>query len=472
MAKPKSYSVLEVLNFSEIGLVFEFYSTKKTDFILENIGNSIGKNIIITGELKYSPTYTNSILVKEYDATRSRYQLHLAPQNYHSVIPIIDEVTKWINENCETTFDTGLKISLSFNHRYLETLDSISQMNPARLMLKFDENFIYERFPERKNSPYALSIKTLVPIKTYINEAEIKNYIIQMLNSPYGEYYGINFKNYTQGILECNYIGGKDYVSKPKEIKDILEYFIIKAYQSINEEDINQFELNEIKKITKDFEKIQMAFWDPDIFLKEFENLKVYVDLQRSTQILKTYWDKIRLPLFEMIISGGLREGQFNFDSEIGVFQLRKGNVNSLIKNMELMSCKLGGIIENCDLIGCDINKARIYNSNFVKNNKINESYIQNTTVNNTNEINKSFILNNEEVINCKVTESVIKFATPGKNLKVDESTTVVVKQMPLPEKTDELKVDEIRDYSWIKSMNTSGENNGFENEYKNEKLN
>lgn len=467
--QPKHYSILEVLNFSDVGLVFEFYSTKKTNFIVENIGRSVGKNIILTNELKYSPTYSNSILIKEYDATRSRYQLHIAPENYHSIIPVIDEITKWINENCETTFDTNLKISLSFNHRNLQTLDSISRMNPSRLILKFDENFVYERFPERKNSPYCISIKNLVPTKIYINEQDIETNIVQILTTPYNDYYGINFKNYTQGILECNYVGGKDYAANPKQIKDVLEYFILKSYQSINEEELNEFEINEVKRLTKDFEKNQMSYWDPEIFLNEFKDLKVYIDLQHSKQILKTYWSRIRNPLFEMIISGGLREGQFNFDSEIGVIQLRKCKINGgVLKNTDLISCEISGILENCALVNCSVNKARLYNSKLIKNNKINESYIENSTANNSNKIHKSFILNNEEVINCQVTESIIKFATPGKNIKVDESTTLVVKQLPLPQKTDALNIEEIRDYTWIKSLNPKVlKDEGFANEFK-----
>jgi len=88
-------------------------------------------------------------------------------------------------------------------------------------------------------------------------------------------------------------------------------------------------------------------------------------------------------------------------------------------------------------------------------------------SANKNNEISKSFIVNTEEIINCNVSESVIKFATPGKDLKVDESTTVVVKEMPLPTKTDAINIDEIRDYSWIKSMNKTRDE-GFANEYKN----
>lgn len=467
MRKPRSYSVLEVLNFTDVGLRFQFYTTKESAFIVDALGKLTGKNIVLTNEATYNPSYSNAILIKEFEAARPRYEFCIAPQNYHSILPIIDEVTSWISENCSTSYDTGLKASISFNHRHLDTLQSISQMNPARLILKFDENFVYQRFPNQKGSPYALSIKSLTPSSSYINESDIENHVQNVLNTSFAEFYGINFKEYTRGILECNYIGGDDYASKPKQIKDVLEYFILKTYQSINEEELGDFEKYEIKRLTESFDKIQMAYWDPDTFIKEFQNLKVYVDLQTSQQILKTYWNQIRTPLFEMIINGGLREGQFNYDTEVGRFQLKKGRVGgTLIKNMDFVSCDVTGVLENCNFVSCNVVKARVYNSRYISRNIIKESYLEGASINAGNEVENSYIVNNEEIVNCKVTNSLIKFATVGRNMKVDENTTIIVKEMPLPKPSDAIKVEEIRDYTYIKGMNKTG-NKGFENEYK-----
>jgi len=466
MRKPKHYSVLEVLNFSEVGLVFEFYSTKESNFIVDDLTRLTSKNIVLTNETSYNASYSNAILLKEYDATRSRYQLQIAQQNYHSIIPIIESVTKWISESCETTLDTLLKVTLSFNHRQLDTLSSISQMDPTRLILKFDESEVYKRFPEQVNSPYALSIKNLAPITNYINESEFENNIKYILTTPYSEFYGINFKEYTRGILECNYIGGKGYADKTAEVIDLLEYLIIKTYQSINEEDYTDFESYEVKRLTEGYDKMQMAFYDPDIFMKEFANLKVYVDLKTSPQTIKTYWNILRKPLFEMIINGGLRQGYFNYDAQIGRFQLRKGVLNhATIKDMDLVACNVQGIIENCSLVSCELSRSRIYKSKLISNNKINESYMEGVSVNRGNEIIKSYILNNEEMVNCNVNETVVKFATPGKNLTADDKSTVVVKQMPLPKTSEAVKVDHPRDYTWIKSMNKK-DNEGYGNLY------
>jgi hypothetical protein len=467
MKKAKSYSILEVCNWADIGIIWEFYSTKESAFIVSDLSKCTSKNIILTNETIYHPSYSNAILIREYEATKSRYQFHIAPQNYHSILPLIDSVTTWIAESAETSHDTQLKISLSFNHRHLDTLSSISNMNPSRLILKFDENFVYSRFPEQQKSPYALSIKKLAtPVSNYINETEIEKNINYILTTPQSEYYGINFSNYTRGILECNYIGGRDYASKAKEIKEILEYFIIKSYQSLNEEDHDEFEKYEIKKMGARFSKIQMAYYDPEIFINEYKDLKIYVDLKTSDQIIKTFWNTLRKPLFEMILNGNLQKGIINYDADLGIFQLKKTKIQgTYLKNVDFVNCEVSGIFESCTFISTEITNSRIYNSKFIKGNKIINSYLEGASVNKENEITKCYVINEEEIINCPIKESVIKFATPGKNITLDEHSTIVVTQMPLSKKTDAIQVEELRDYAWIKEMNKS-EDKGYQNAY------
>jgi hypothetical protein len=467
MRQPKSYSVQEVLNFSDVGLTFEFYSTKESNFIVSDLMHHTAKNIVLTNEKRYVPTYSQAILIKEYEATRARYQLLLAQQNYHSILPLIDSITGWLSESAETTHDTKLKMSISFNHRHLDTLSTISIMNPTRLVLKFDENYVYSRFPEQKHSPYALSIKSLTPVATYINEKEIAKNIDNLLTLPAAGYYGIDFSDYTRGILECNYVGGKNYPKKTKEIKEILEYFIIKAYQSLNEDFYDSFEINEMKRITEDFGKIQMSYINPEIFVKEFTEIQAFVDLKTSQQILKTYWNIIRKPLFEMILNGKLRKGNFNFDTQLGRFQLKKGYIGgTLLKNIDFAKCEITAVMENCMFKDCNVVNSRAYNSKFVQGNKIINSYIERATINKNNEVINSYIVNNEEVINCPVIKSVIKFATPGKDITLDEGSTLIVDKQPLPQKTDAIQVEEIRDYSFIKKMNKKSDDVGFGNLY------
>jgi hypothetical protein len=337
--KAKSYSVEEVFLNTKLGVIFEFYSSKDTTFIVEDLSRITSKNVIITNDEKHTPSFSYALLVKEYESKKPRYKFMLEKQQYHSMLPIIQEVNKWLKESAETTFDTLMKVQLSFNHHGLETLQTLSGMNPTKLILKFDENYVYERFPEQKNSPYAFSIKQVAPLnQMYINENEITQNINNIVMMPKNSYYGINFTNYTLGTLEFNYIGGKNYPEKQKDINDLLEYFILKTYQSLNEDEYYKFELIEMKNLTKDFHVMQMAYYDPDFFIKEFKDIKVFSDLKTSPQLLKTLWTQIRDPLFEAIIQGHFRKGQYNYDSQIGRFQIKGAELtNTNLKNFDLL---------------------------------------------------------------------------------------------------------------------------------------
>ncbi|MFA5153450.1 MAG: hypothetical protein WC554_12875 [Clostridia bacterium] len=466
--KAKSFSVDEVLNNSRIGCSFEFYSSKDTTFIVEDLSRLTAKNVIVTNDERYTPTFSNALLIKEYEAKKPRYKFMLDLQQYHSMLPIIQEVNKWLKESAETTYDTLMKVSLSFNHHGLQTLQSISGMNPTKLILKFNENYVYDRFPLQKNSPYAFSIKHVVPVTNmYINETEITKNINNILLLPQNNYYGINFTNYTLGVLEFNYIGGKNYPEKQKEINEILEYYIIKTYQSLNEEDYYKFELDEVKRMTKDFTIIQMAYFDPDIFLREFKNLKVYIDLKTSPQLIKTMWSQIRDPLFETIIRGNFHSGQFNYDSAIGRYQIKGTEIiDANIKNFDFIKCNVNGVFENCNFWNTKINKSRLINSKLVKANDVSESYLNKVSANMGNIIANTFILNNDEILNCQIKESIIKFASIGNLAKLDETCTLIQK----PDNASKMVVgisdiDVVRDYRWIKSL-TMRHDKGFENAY------
>jgi hypothetical protein len=466
--KPFSYSVDEVLSNARIGCTFEFYNSKDTTFIVEDLSRIVAKNVVVTNDEKYMPSFSTALLIKEYESKKSRYKFLLDLQQYHSILPLIQEVNNWLKESAETTYDTLLKIKLSFNHHGLQTLQSISGMSPTKLILKFNESYIYDRFPAQKNSPYAFSIKHVAPIKNvYINETEITKCIDDILLLPQNSYYGINFTDYTLGILEFNYIGGKNYPEKSKEINEIIEYYVIKTYQSLNEEEYYKFELDEVKRMTKDLTVIQMAYYDPDIFLREFKDIKIYADLKTSPQLMKSLWAQLRDPLFEMIIRGNLRSGSFNYDSAIGRYQIKGAVITEAnVKNIDFIKCNVNGIFENCNFWTTKVNKSRLINCKLVKLNNVNESYLNRVSANQSNLIEHCYVLNNDEVLNCQIKESIIKFASLGNLAKLDEDCILIQKPdnapVILPGITD---IDVIRDYRWIKSL-TMRHDKGFENTY------
>ena len=454
MNKPRAYSLPEVFNNTSMGFVFEFYSSKDTNFIVEELGKLTIKDIILTNSNTYNPTYSQAILLREYEGEKPRYSFKMGLQKYDTIIPLMKEVLGWISETSDCTQDTLMRVNMSFDHRHLETLQSISKMNTHKLILKINEDFIYEKFPEQEYSSYCLSVKQLLPISETVYSQNIVKNVNYIIGIPKKEYYGINFKNYTNGILEFNYIGGDDYAEKEKEILEILQYYVIKTYQSLNENEYTKEEIRELEYLTEEFYKIQEAYDEIEKFYELFPDIKVAIDIRRDSQVLKSYWPKIRNTLFETVINNNLREGEFNYDTQYGMYQLRRAKINCTnLFNFDLVLCDIQGIIENCNLISCEVNNARIYNSKIVKGTTINDSYLERVTIDQENTIENCFVENNNEMLNCNINYSILKFVGLGKSAKIDEGTVVINKDIKIQQPAVGVEVEEIRDYKWVANL-------------------
>lgn len=462
----KDYSIQEVFENVSLGFIFEFYTSKKSSFIAEDFKNLTGKNVAITEE-DILPTWTVSVLLKEYEAPKSRYQFKIVEPNYFSSKVSIYKILEWIRENASLDYSTGLKVFISFDSGKLQTLKNISNMDIDKMVLKMNENFIYSKFPEMKSSPFAISIKNLMIYEGIINNSESLSTLKNLFKMPSEKYYGIDFSEQTRGILGFNYIGEEKYAEKAKEIGELLEYYILTTYQVINTEEYSADMISEADKITTKFRNFKKYYYNSDKFIKENANLKVFVNLKDTPQIIKTYWSYLRNPLLGLITEGSIEKGFFNWDSDEGVFQLKSTKLSGVkLSNFYLIDCEIKGILENCHLWKCKIDKSRIKRSMMVSGNTLNECYINNSRVDKENTINKSYIINSGEIINCKVNKSIIKNAGIGEKCKLDENSVVVSPKKEVSSTTTGIKVEEIRDYKWIKSMNKS-EDKGFGNEYK-----
>jgi len=467
--RAKDYSVQEVFNNTSIGLQFEFYSSKKTGFIAEDLAKPLGKQVIVTGDEKVVPTWSSAILLKEYNGKRPRYQLKIAPQDFLSIGPGLHGVLGWLKEHAAFDYSTKLSVDLSFKHRELQTLTTISNMDVGKMILKMDENYLYERFPGMKGSPFALSIKRLVPFDGFINVSNPLSNLNTSFKLPIAEYYAVDFTNQTMGNLKFNYIGGSDYAAKPGEINEAIKYYIISTYQVLNSAGYTPDMQYELKKLTEEYSKMRRAYYEPEYFLTEYADIKVSVDLNRMDQITKTYWSKIRDPLLKLVLESDLKRGYFNWDSELGQFELRDAELNGVrVSNLFLMECQINGMVENCHIWSSSIMNSRVSKSTLVSGNKVQSSLLEVCRVDRANTIEKSYIINQGEIINCEVNESIIKNAGIGQNAKLDEECTVVEdKQVSIPPPGQGLQVGEIRDYRWIKDMRENDPEPGFGNEFK-----
>lgn len=466
----KSFTIDEVFNNTLLSLNFEFISSKNPNKILEDLGRAIGKKITLTEDNDVEPIWSNAILFKEYNSKKPKYNLKLDFQDFPSLNGIITETLNWLNKNAELNESTLLESKLMFNHKYLDTIYNISNLNKGKLILQINEEEIYKRFPHMKHSPYALSIKNIAPFENLNMENFNINQIDNIFNLPQKDYYAIDFTDQTYGILNFKYIGGKFYAENPKNVQSVLEYYIVETYKVLNTEDYTIEMKKEFKKINEKLISYRKAFFDVNYFLNNYKNIKVSVDLNEDKQVIKTFWQQLRKPLFKLIIEGNFTKGQFNLDSDIGLYELYKATlVGPRVRDISLVKCEISGLLENCEVWSSKVKNSRVYQSTFNNNNLIENCVIKNTRVDRSNIINKSYIINEGEVLNCKINESVIKNATLGKNARIDEKSIVIFPNVDKKPKLNKgIDISEVRNYKWIKNLTSNNDlYKGFSNQIK-----
>lgn len=470
MRNPKSYSIAEVFNNTEIGFVFEFYTSKSIGFMEKDISNILGKRVIVTSDESYNPTWTSAVLLENFKAARSKYTLKVGPQQYDNIKPGLRILLMWINENATLDRSTKMSVDLSFNHRNLQTLRTISNMNVGKMLLKFNESYVNDKFPDSVNNPSAMSIKKIVPLANFVNSSQVIHRVEDVFQLPISEHYGIDFTNYHHGNLRFNYIIGEDYADSPEDVEQVLEYYVITTYQSLNETDYTKKEVAELGRMSKNYLHLKNLWYNPERFLKEYKDMKVMIDLNTGNDLIKTHWDHIRRPLFKLLFESEITKGKFNWDSDAGAFQVSKAKIDgAFMSDIEIVQCELNGcVLERVEMWGSNIQNTRIKNSIVVSKNQINECVLDSVRADRSNKIEESYIKNRGEIINCKLNNTIIQDAGLGNDAKLDEGSIVINKKEFMPQLVKGVESPEIRDYRWIKSLRDDDyEDTGYGNEYK-----
>ena len=223
---------------------------------------------------------------------------------------------------------------------------------------------------------------------------------------------------------------------------------------SLNESNISNEEYNKLRKLTDNYYKIQEIYYDSNKFNEIFPEINLFVDLRKDSQVIKSYWTKIRNMLFEAIINNNFKKGDFNYDTQYSSFQIRNAELKCTnLKNFDIVKCNVSGVTEKCNFISCEITNARIYQSVIVNNSEVKDSYLKNISVEHKNIIDNCFIDNNYELINCTIKNSIIKFASLGQTVNIDDNTIIIDRQDKIEQNNSGIEIEEIRDYKWIANL-------------------
>jgi len=380
---------LNAIYASKIGLEFEFFANEGLDEVKRSLSNTLNKQIRIEEKAHsdFSPSDETFKLEPDNSGGTGMIELVTGPMPFVESKLIIAKTLKWIRENGSTNERCSIHINVAFDGSKLGVPANISNLDIGKFVLNFDENKIYEAFPNRKDSVYAKSIKFIVPLSgmTQPSPERIswKNYMFVS-----EKYYGVNFSKLPKNYIEFRYLGGKDYEKKYNTIMNLTEHFVLSLYETLMYPKYTDEDLKQLDVVLEKHSGIVESYKDYQTFKKKFPKIKLMVDLKTYDQIVETFYPKMREDLFKLLTLAGLKEGLINYDADTGRMQLKNAELMRCfeIKGIDIVDCKIQGNILNCDIFNSELVNSSLFESNLfgatdAADCKIEDSYVSKNVI-------------------------------------------------------------------------------------------
>jgi hypothetical protein len=205
----------------KLGFEFEFNSNLNRNRIAQELGKILGKKILVFKKYHsfFTPTQSTFKLEPDYSGGSKMVELITGPLSYFEAIPILIKTLKWIDQNGYTDKKCAFQFGVSFDTSIYPKIPQISKLNILKFVLGFDESQIYKRFPERKESLYAKSIKRIIPHNKFVDPSGLSFIDGNLFNVPLEKNMGINFLKLPQGYFEVRYLGGTDYQKNTRTLR-------------------------------------------------------------------------------------------------------------------------------------------------------------------------------------------------------------------------------------------------------------
>jgi len=375
----------EILLLSNIGLEVEFYSDHSIEKTRRDLARILQKKILYfeKAHSDFKPTYDTFKIEPDYSGGSKTIELVTAPLTYPEFRIVLVKVFNYIKDNGSTNDRCSIHYNVSFDEKKVGN-SFMTHMNVLKFILDFNEDYIYNLFPKRKNVVYAKSIKYIMPKnKFYLDVKEITNLAPTNFILPSTKYYGINFTKLIKGYLEFRYVGGKDYETRFNDIMDVINYSVITLYNSIQEKAYTDDNRKELEKIFLKYEKIMKSYASYDAFVKNFPGIDFTVDLGVNPKKKSMYYDMIKEKIFQLLSETSIKKCNLNYDSDFGKIQIKDAKLTTcyFIEGIELVDCEIVGNIKDCSLHDCtivssDLVDSRVYGKSFVLQSKLKNCYV------------------------------------------------------------------------------------------------
>ena len=431
MQKLKSNSTRqEVLNASQMGIEFEFYSNLEMEETVKSVSKLLNRKIQLEEKAHSDFVPSADVFKMEPDMSGGKGLIELVtgPMPYRSARLVIMKMLGWIRENGYTSDRASIHLNMSFKPEYLEDPNMIQHMDVLKFILEFDEARVYKYFPTREDSTYAKSVKWIMPKHEafYYNADLINKDNFTFANT---KYYGINFEKAQSNYLEFRYIGGKDYEKRQEDILTLADVFIMAIWRSCRDPKFSHANKIELQRILRKNEPLMAMLRDYTAVNKHWPKIDILVDLQDHPTVIGVQWDRFKHKVLELLSNGTMIEGIINYDSDYSTVQVKNGKFETayLLSGFEFVDCELSGNIENSAIYGGEVSGAQILRSQIYKGCTIMDSKVESCFVHGSVTIKNSFVFGRDGIFKGRMEGGIFREGGVGPHARFSDETEVVV---------------------------------------------
>jgi hypothetical protein len=380
---------LNAIHSSKVGFEFEFFANESLDSAKESLSRTLNKKIRIEEKAHSDFAPTEDVFKMEPDNSGGTGMIELVtgPLPFVEAKLIMAKTLKWIRENGSTNERCSIHVNLAFDGKKLGPITNMTKLDIGKFVLNFDEDRVYEAFPNRKDSVYAKSIKFIVPLSGMTQSSPGKN-IWRNYAFVNDKYYGINFTKIPKGYIEFRYLGGKDYEKKYSTILSMTEHFITSLYETLVNPNYTEDDLKLLDSVLEKHRHVIESYKTYKAFKEKFPDIHLMIDLKTEDQIVEMFYPRIREKIFELLTKADMKEGLINYDADSGRIQIKNAKLMRCfeVKGIDIVDSVIQGNIINCDIFGCDLKNSSVFESNLfgatvVEDCKIEESYVSKNVV-------------------------------------------------------------------------------------------
>jgi hypothetical protein len=380
---------LNAIHSSKVGFEFEFFANESLDSAKESLSRTLNKKIRIEEKAHSDFAPTEDVFKMEPDNSGGTGMIELVtgPLPFVEAKLIMAKTLKWIRENGSTNERCSIHVNLAFDGKKLGPITNMTKLDIGKFVLNFDEDRVYEAFPNRKDSVYAKSIKFIVPLSGMTQSSPGKN-IWRNYAFVNDKYYGINFTKIPKGYIEFRYLGGKDYEKKYSTILSMTEHFITSLYETLVNPNYTEDDLKLLDSVLEKHRHVIESYKTYKAFKEKFPDIHLMIDLKTEDQIVEMFYPRIREKIFELLTKADMKEGLINYDADSGRIQIKDAKLMRCfeVKGIDIVDSVIQGNIINCDIFGCDLKNSSVFESNLfgatvVEDCKIEESYVSKNVV-------------------------------------------------------------------------------------------